>query len=168
MTRGGRRALLACALLLPIIGSASSTTQQRFGNGCARPAEVVVTDAEGSIVASAGLPGNRRFALTYRHSVYGAPASEWFIASCDGRLRLTDVSSASEAVLDYYALEGSRTRTGARWRLQPSAPAIFDELPLVATALGRRTLEVDGDRLPLWRDDGEPQRLRLRVVALSG
>lgn len=168
MARGGRRTLLACALLLPMLGGAALPDQPGKASGCAAPSEVVVTDADGSVVASAALGGNHRFALTYRHSVYEAEASEWFVASCEGSLRLAEVRSSSEAVLDYYALEGSRSRAGARWRLQPSASVAFDELPLMATALGRRTLEVCGDRFPLWRDDGEPRRLRLRVVSASG
>lgn len=170
MASSGRRALLVCALLLAALGGvAAGPDPPGGGSGCASPSEVVVVaGADGTSVASAALPHDRRFALTYRHSVYGVEASEWFVATCDGRLRLAEVRSTSEAVLDYYALEGTRSRTDAGWRLQPSTSVAFDELPLVATPVGRRSLEVDGERLPLWRDDGEPRRLRLRVVSSAG
>ena len=59
------------------------------------------------------------------------------------------VESPSEAVLDYYAIAGAKRR-GAGWRSPPRGPQHFARLPLIATAIGRRTLEVDGARYPLY------------------
>jgi hypothetical protein len=90
------------------------------------------------VVASVPLPASGEFALRYRHS-------------------------SSEAVLDYYELEGRRTATGGWRRLEPAATPRLDALPLVATEVGRRTLEAGGRRLPLYTEGGDPARLVLSV-----
>lgn len=133
---------------------------------CANTQEVVVTSEEGRVAVALPLGPDRRFALTYRHSVYGVEAAEWFVADCDGRLRMVAVSSPSEAVLDYYAIEGRRDRHGGGWRLRPHQPAAHDELPLMATAHGQRTLLANDHRVPLWDASGESLRLRLRIGPL--
>ncbi len=96
-------------------------------------------------VAQIALPADGRFALTYRHSVYQVVATERFVAEQGGRLRLIGVSSPSEAVLDYYAVDGTRRRDAQGWHLELADPPHFDELPLIATEVGERTLVV-GDR----------------------
>jgi hypothetical protein len=113
-------------------------------------------------VASVPLPASGEFALRYRHSVYRAEVTETFAAAGDG-FRLVAVASPSEAVLDYYELEGRRTGTGGWRRLEPAATPRLDALPLVATAVGRRTLEAGGRRLPLYAEGGDPARLVLSV-----
>jgi Domain of unknown function (DUF1850) len=123
---------------------------------------VVVADERGRQVASVPLPASGEFALRYRHSVYRAEVTETFAAAGDG-FRLVAVASPSEAVLDYYELEGRRTAAGGWQRLEPAATPRLDALPLVATAVGRRTLEAGGRRLPLYREGGGPARLVLSV-----
>ena len=71
------------------------------------------------------------------------------------------VSSPSEAVLDYYEIEGTRERRGGWWTLRPARPARFDGMALAATATGRRTLVADGRRAALW--GGDAVHLRLAV-----
>jgi Domain of unknown function (DUF1850) len=97
---------------------------------------------------SVALPPSGRFALRYRHSVYRAEVTETFAAAADGGFRLVAVASPSEAVLDYYELEGRRGRDGGWRRLEPDAAPRLAALPLVATEVGRRTLVVEGRRLP--------------------
>jgi Domain of unknown function (DUF1850) len=111
--------------------------------------EVVVRDVlRGRVLVREALPADGRFALEYRHSYYGVPARERFEAAGDG-FRMTGVESPSEAVLDYYAIAGAKTP--GRWMaLAPAEPRRFDRLPLIATATGRRTLEVAGRRYPLY------------------
>jgi hypothetical protein len=124
---------------------------------------VVVRDEQGRTVASARLPRSGRFALEYRHSVYGAEATETFAAGADGEFRMISVTSASEAVLDYYAVEGRRQADGGRLRLEPRQPARLRALPLVATEVGRRTLVVGSTRVPLYASGQGPVRLVLTV-----
>jgi hypothetical protein len=97
---------------------------------------------------AAALPASGRFAIEYRHSYYRVPARERFEADGTG-FRMVGVESPSEAVLDYYELAG--TKSPGRWMaLAPARPRRFDRLPLIATATGRRTLAVAGERYPLY------------------
>jgi hypothetical protein len=107
--------------------------------------QAVVVGHGDRAVAQIALPADGRFALTYRHSVYEVTATERFVAEQDGRLRLVGVSSPSEAVLDYYGVEGTRRRDAQGWHLELADAPRFDELPLIATEIGERTLAV-GDR----------------------
>jgi Domain of unknown function (DUF1850) len=122
---------------------------------------VVATDRDGRTVAD--IPA-REFALTYRHSYYRQPAVERFRVTGDG-FRLVEIDSPSEAVLDYYDVEGTRARRGGWWTLKLARPARFREMPLAATAVGRRTLVADGKRVPLFRRDGRAAHL---IIAVEG
>ena len=120
---------------------------------------VVVRDEDGDVLAEARLPASGRFAIEYRHSYYGVPAREAFTADESG-FRMVEVASPSEAVLDYYELAGTKRRSG--WmRLSPARSRHFERLPLIATALGRRTLEVGGRRYALY--DGAPRHVTVAV-----
>ena len=127
--------------------------------GCGGGPEVIARDADGGVVAEAALPADGRFALTYRHSVYKSPAEERFRA-VDGGFVLDSIASPSAAVLDYYELDGRRTREGGWWVLRPDHRARFETMPLAATRRGQRTLVAGGSRLPLY---GGAVHLRLAV-----
>ena len=127
--------------------------------GCGGGPEVVARDADGGVVAEAALPSDGRFALTYRHSVYRAPAEERFRAVGHGFV-LDSIASPNQQVLDYYELDGKRTREGGLWVLHPDRPARFDTMPLAATRRGQRTLVAGEQRLPLY---GHAVHLRLAV-----
>jgi Domain of unknown function (DUF1850) len=153
-----RVGLVAAAVVLGVVAVAAGVA----GRGGGGPA-VVVADERGRQVASVPLPASGEFALRYRHSVYRAEVTETFAAAGDG-FRLVAVASPSEAVLDYYELEGRRRTDAGGWRrLEPAATPRLDALPLVATAVGRRTLEAGGRRLALYREGGDPARLVLSV-----
>ena len=110
--------------------------------------DVVVRDDGGRVIVKAALPADGRVALEYRHSYYRVPARERFEAHGSG-FRMVGVESPSEAVLDYYELVGAKSP--GRWMaLTPAEPRRFERLPLIATATGRRTLEVGGERYPLY------------------
>ena len=102
------------------------------------------------------------FALAYRHSVYRAPAEERFRA-VPGGFELVAIASPSQAVLDYYALDGRTVRRGRRWVLRPAVRPQFETLALAGTTVGRRTLVAGGERTPLWRRDGRAAHLRITV-----
>ncbi len=99
---------------------------------------------------SAALPADGQFALSYRHSVYKAAAEERFHAT-DGGFVLDSIASRDGRVLDYYELDGARTREGALWVLHPDHPARFTTMPLAATRRGQRTLVAGGRRVPAVR-----------------
>jgi hypothetical protein len=143
VTRSHTLAVLAAAAALAGCGGSS----------------VVVRDEDGGVLAEARLPASGRFALEYRHSYYRAPARESFAVDGSG-FRMVEVASPSEAVLDYYALEGTKRRGG--WmRLDVAHPGRFERLPLIATPVGRRTLEVGGERYALY--GGAPRHVTIEV-----
>jgi hypothetical protein len=154
------RARLAAAVLVLVAGLGAAAVAAGLGRD--DPA-VVVADERGRQVASVPLPASGRFALQYVHSVYRARVTETFAAAGGDGFRLVAVASPSEAVLDYYELEGRRRAEGGWRRLEPAASPRLDRLPLVATELGRRTLVVDGRRLPLFQQGKGPTRLVLSV-----
>ena len=121
--------------------------------------DVVVRDDGGRVLVKAALPESGRFALAYRHSYYRVPAREQFEAGAGG-FRMVGVESPSEAVLDYYAMAGAKT-AGPWMALTPARPRRFDRLPLIATATGRRTLVVGGERYPLYAK--APRHLTIEV-----
>jgi hypothetical protein len=127
--------------------------------GCGGGPRVVARDDRGGVVAQAALPADGRFALTYRHSVYGAPAEERFRA-VGGGFVLDSVASPSARVIDYYEIEGRRVREDGVWVIHPDDPARFGTLPLAATRRGQRTLVAGARRLPLY---GHAVHLRLAV-----
>jgi hypothetical protein len=114
---------------------------------------VVVRDSEG-MTSRYPLPGSGEFEIEYMHSYYQVPAVERFVADADGSFELFEVSSPSEAVLDYYEMEGRKENGGDVLRLVPEEPHRFEILPLIATEKGRRALVVSGERIPLYRSGG--------------
>ena len=129
------------------------------------PARVVAEDRDGHTVAELELPRSGTFALTYRHSYYRRPAVERFAASGDGSFRLVEIASPSEAVLEYYDVEGARARRGGWWTLKLARPVRFTRMALAGTAVGRRTLVADGRRAPLFGEDG---RVTHDTIAVEG
>ncbi len=127
--------------------------------GCGGGPQVVARDGEGGVVAHAALPQDGRFALTYRHSVYEAPAEERFRA-VDGGFVLDSIASPNAQVIDYYEIEGTRSREGELYVLRPDRPARFVTMPLAATRRGQRTLVAGDQRRPLY---GQAVHLRLAV-----
>ena len=132
-------------------------------------ASVVVRDQGGRVVTEAPLPDSRRFDLEYVHSRYGAPARERFVADDAGEgFRLMSVESPHEGVLDYYALDGVKRRRPGGLALEPRRPRRYDDLALIATSTGRRTLKVGDRRYPLWEEGGRPAHLTVSVEAERG
>lgn len=106
------------------------------------------------MISRSPLPDSGEFQIEYVHSYYDAPATEHFNVNEDGSFELVGVSSPSEAVLDYYELEGRKEIEGELLRLVPDEPQEFEALPLIGTQRGRRTLVVSGERFPLYGEGG--------------
>ena len=123
---------------------------------------VVVLGEDGRVVARERLPGAGRFEIEYVHSYYRAPVVERFVADDASGFGLVGISSTNDGVLDYYAVPG-RKSVDARWlSLELDREQHFEELRLIATAKGRKTLVVSGERIPLF-EEGESMHLILRV-----
>ena len=126
------------------------------------PARVVASDRGGGTVASLSLPASGEFALAYRHSYYRRPAVERFRA-VSGGFELVSIASPSQAVLDYYEAEGTRALRNGWWTLRLAQPVTFREMPLAATAVGRRTLVAGSQRVPLWGAGGHARHVTIAV-----
>lgn len=144
-------ALLAgIALALPACGVVPSAPEDS-----ATTWQLVLRDGSDRVVLRAALPDGR-FTLRYRNSLYGTLAEERFRVNGDGQLRLVDLAADTAAVLDeYYAVARRPSPTdrgdARRWRAPPAAALSLPELALAATAHGRRTLVIDGQKpVPLW------------------
>jgi hypothetical protein len=122
----------------------------------------VVRDSEGREMSRAPLPGSGDFEIEYVHSYYEAPAAEHFVAENDGSFELVEVSSPSEAVLDYYELEGRKEAADGLLRLVPDELQRFETLPLIGTEKGQRTLVVANERFPLY-EESRPQHVTIRL-----
>jgi hypothetical protein len=108
--------------------------------------------------------------LDYTNSIYNAATTERFVIT-GGLLRLIEVSSASEAVLQYLALEPPYERRDGRLVSRRPGP-MFAELTIRIGRIGRQRLTVDGRPIPLYEVGvGEAVRVtiarvpRLRVLA---
>jgi hypothetical protein len=133
-----------------------------------RRAVVTVTSAEdGRLLASMPLPASRRFEMYLRQSIYDADAYEYFQAGAGGGFTMVALRSTNQGVLDYYALEGRRSHDGAWTHMVLDQPARFERLPIVGTALGRRTLIVGGRRFVLAGPDGATRHLVIMVERRS-
>ncbi|MEV0383838.1 DUF1850 domain-containing protein [Nonomuraea sp. NPDC050643] len=112
-----------------------------------------------------GLPVSGGFAIGYVHSIYRVPSAEVFTVE-GRRFTMRAVVSVNEGVLDYYAVEGTRTRApDGLWVLRLAEPATYGELSLLTTSIGRRTLIADGRCLPLYPATGAAEvRLALRLT----
>lgn len=161
-TGPGRRRQVARGAVVVLLCSAVGAGIAAAGD--AERWRVVVRDEAGTVTAQAPLPPSGRFSLAYTHSYYRVSATETFQAR-EGSFRLVAVESPSEAVLDYYALEGQRSRDEQGWVLRPSGTPELERLPLVATELGQRTLVVAGAPLPLYVSAGAARHV---VVDVEG
>ena len=123
---------------------------------------VVVRGEDGRPVTREGLPDSGRFEIEYVHSYYRAPTVERFAADGEGGFRLVGISSTNDGVLDYYAVPGRKSADGRWLSLRLDREQHFEELPLIATAKGRKTLVVSGEHSPLFEEGGSIH-LTLRV-----
>ncbi len=149
------RFLIGVAALLVLL-TIAATYAADFGSS------VVVRDAGGAEVYRSSLPGSGEFGIEYVHSYYEVSATEHFVVAKDRGFELVEVSSPSEAVLDYYEIEGRKSMDGEWISLTPDEPRRLEELPLIGTEKGQRTLIVSGERLPLY-EAGGPRHVNIRV-----
>lgn len=113
---------------------------------------VVVRDDAGAELARVVLPASHELTLRYRNSIYHSLAEEHFRAS-GGQLDLYALDAEELAVLEeYYAAFGATpVGDGLAWSVRVERPPVALPLRIQATALGERTLIVDGREIALWR-----------------
>ncbi|MDR5682586.1 MAG: hypothetical protein QN163_00970 [Armatimonadota bacterium] len=101
--------------------------------------------------------------LEYTYSLYGAPTAERFEVAAGG-LRLVEVSSTEEAVLEHLGLPPPYHRRGDEL-VGRSDGAVHTRLTVRIGPTGRQRLWVDGHDLPLYRvGTGEAVEIVLRRV----
>ncbi|HEV8340500.1 MAG TPA: hypothetical protein VGR25_12725 [bacterium] len=127
-------------------------------------ATLVVTNESGAALWRLPVHEGSVVVLEYTNSLYLAPVWERFSLR-GGQLQLVEVSSTSEAVLEYNRHPGPYRRNGRLVSALVPGP-VLDLLPLRVGEQGRPTLEVDGVALPLYRA-GVGAGLRISVRRAS-
>lgn len=101
-----------------------------------------------------------RVDLNYTNSLFDAPTTERFIVT-NGLLRLTEISSTKQAVLEYLVLEPPYEQRDGRFVSKRRGPS-FAEFVIRIGQTGQQYLVVDGREVPLYRvGTGEAVRLRM-------
>ncbi|HJP71341.1 MAG TPA: hypothetical protein VJ975_06440 [Candidatus Limnocylindria bacterium] len=144
--RGRRAAGLAVVVLLGTLIAAAAASARDSGPW------LVVRDDAGDELARMPLPASHELTLRYRNSIYHSLAEEHFRVSGDD-LDLHALDAQELAVLEeYYGAFGATREDGDMgWSVQVERPPVALPLRIQATALGERTLIVDGRETSLWR-----------------
>ncbi len=113
--------------------------------------------------------GGSQIELRYINSRYDAPTFQRYVVA-DGLLRLTEISSTSESVLEFLVLERPYEQRGGQFVSKRHGPS-FEQLIFRIGQTEQQTLFVDGRELPLHRiGSGEAVRVTLsrmpRALAL--
>ena len=139
--------------------TASGVAASALDAGQAGATQVIaIRGDDGEVLARVPLAG-RRFAVSYRNSLYGTLAEERYAVLPDGRYCLVEIAADQLAVLEeYYAVSAAPQRAAGtdrrKWvvRPDPGRLAVLETLSIAATDLGKRTVHVPGEPpLELWR-----------------
>jgi hypothetical protein len=137
--------LLGVSLLSPAPLAAAQTLQ-------------ILLKESGRLYWTAPFPETAAFILRHCNSIYEAWVEERFQADRQGRIVLTGVRTPSPAVLEYYGLEAA----SADW--VPLSRS-FDRLSLLVSRLGRVSLSLDRESIPLSENLPDGTRIEIRVLA---
>ncbi|MDR7522605.1 MAG: hypothetical protein QN168_09100 [Armatimonadota bacterium] len=98
--------------------------------------------------------------LNYTNSLFNAPTTERFVVT-GGLLRLVEISSTQQAVLEYLILEPPYQRRGSRVVSERRGPS-FKELTIRIGQTGQQRLVFGTLEVPLYRvGTGEAVRVRM-------
>jgi hypothetical protein len=101
--------------------------------------------------------------LNYTNSLFDAPTTERFIVT-GGLLRLAEISSTKQAVLEYLVLEPPYESRGDRLVSKRRGP-MFEDLTIRIGQAGQQRMVVGGRELPLY-EVGTGEALRARIVQM--
>jgi hypothetical protein len=110
--------------------------------------QLVITREDGHVMWRVPVRPGTPLVLAYTNSIYNAPTEERLIVT-DSGLRLTEVRSTSEAVLQYNALPPPYVRQGA-YVVAAADTALPAVLPLRIGQTGRQRLIVGDRTLPIF------------------
>jgi hypothetical protein len=99
--------------------------------------------------------------LDYTNSLFNAPATDRFVIQ-GSALRLVEISSTKEAVLEHAGLAGPHKVRGGRFVAERPGP-VLAELTIRIGQTGQQRLVVDGRNVPLYRT-GVGEALHIRVA----
>ena len=99
--------------------------------------------------------------LNYTNSLFDAPTTERFVVT-GGLLRLAEISTTKQAVLEYLVLEPPYETRGDRLVSKRRGP-MFEELTIRIGQTGQQRLVVGGQELRLYRV-GTGEAVRVRIV----
>ncbi len=102
--------------------------------------------------------------LHYTNSLLNAPTTERFIVT-EGLLRLVEINSTSQAVLEYLVLEPPYERRGDRVISKRRGPS-FAELTIRIGQTGQQRFVIDNREIPLFRI-GTGEAVRVRMLRMS-
>jgi hypothetical protein len=129
-----------------------------------------VTHAEtGEVLWDLVVQDGTQVDLDYTNSLFDAPTTERFVVT-GGLLRLTEISTTKQAVLEYLVLEPPYETRGDRLVSKRRGP-MFQDLAIRIGQAGQQRLVVGHRELPLYQvGTGESVRVRIvqrpRIVAL--
>lgn len=108
--------------------------------------------------------------LNYTNSLFNAPTTDRFVID-GGRLRLVEISSTKEAVLEHAGLAGPHKMRDGRFVAERPGP-VLGELTIRIGQTGQQRLVVDGREMPLYRVGvGEAVKVKVtrvpRALALA-
>jgi hypothetical protein len=125
------------------------------------PVLTVASPETGAVLWRVPVAAGERVDLNYTNSLYNAPTTERFVVT-GGLLRLTEVSSTRQAVLEYLALDPPYEHRNGRLVSKRPGP-LFPELTIRIGQTGRQRLAVGGRELPLYQA-GTGEALLVRVA----
>ncbi len=101
--------------------------------------------------------------LDYTNSLFNAPTTDRFVVD-GGKLRLVEISSTKEAVLEHAGLAGPHKVRAERFVAERPGP-VLAELTIRIGQTGQQRLVVDGRDVPLYRA-GVGEALHIRVARI--
>ncbi|MBM3470944.1 MAG: hypothetical protein FJX73_09150 [Armatimonadetes bacterium] len=127
------------------------------------PALEVTHVGSGRLLWRVALREGSRVNLSYTNSIHNAPTTELFVAE-GGRLRLVEVATTREAVLEYLRLDPPYEARAGLLVAKTRGPALEGFTTRIGQT-GQQRLTVDGAEFPLFSIGvGEAARLTLRRV----
>lgn len=109
----------------------------------------VTHDGTGRLLWRVPVGGGSRIDLNYTNSLFNAPTTDRFVIE-GGALRLVEINSTKEAVLEHAGLAGPYETRAGRFAARRPGPTLT-ELTIRIGQTGQQRLVVAGREIPLYR-----------------